>query len=196
MAVLFSSSVRSMCQLERAVKNSITGRRQYCMQYLNLGFFALLFGLQILYLMLWNSSEHWRTIVTVSLLKCWVYFCEQVVFMFLVAQFSTNIRMKSCEQANGDLLIVGISDDGQEQFAFLLKSTVNALHESRQMQSSCQDTATSYEDYDVLWRKDSLPGDLQWKNLDDRQTEELAIASSLVMLNSQKRNSQNIKAKL
>ena len=107
--------------------------------------------------MLWDSSEHWRTIVTVSLLKCWAYFFEQVVFLFLVAQFSTNIRMKSCEQANGDLLIVGVSDDGQEQFAFLLKSTVNALYESRQLQSS-HDTATSYEEY-ALWRKDSTPGD-------------------------------------
>ena len=75
------------------------------MQLLNLALYGVLLLVQFAYTFQWILDK--KGIVPVSILRIVVELSAEVVLLFLMTQFGSNVTVKSFVHSNGDLVILG-----------------------------------------------------------------------------------------
>ena len=75
------------------------------MQLLNLALYGVLLLVQCAYTFQWILDK--KGIVPVSILRIAVELSVEVVLLFLMTQFGSNVTVKSFVHSNGDLVILG-----------------------------------------------------------------------------------------
>lgn len=201
--ILLVLLVRSALKMKNALDKTRENRIKRWQMVTIVTVYALLMIVQLIYALLWayvaivDVSERQNAkyeLMSAQIARIYVWLVCKVIMFKILASFGSGLSLKSVVRANGDLVIVGEDQTGKQKFVMVMKA---ATHQSRLTFSGDETGRNSVyqrdpgnsaallddENYEDLMDQ-AMDENLQWRQMDEDQAEELAIASQFMNINN------------